>query len=520
MLLLGSVALVWANLPYLAGYLVEDQHLVYSGFFIFEQDGYSYLAKMRQGAEGSWLFHLPYTTEPQQGVLLYVLYLLIGKITRWLGIPLVAGYHLARLFGTGILLASAARFVRQFATTTRWQLASWTLLLFGGGVGWLISVFNPQYVAYASTAPDAFLYSVLFGPPHVIIALAILLWLLTGTSRQLQSLSADPPWRAWGTLAIGGLLMALARPEYMAVLLSVLGACWLVLVLRHRRVLIRKALLLGGIALPGTLYALYVYTISKTVPAIAAWTAQNPFFTPPLLNLLAGMGPLLLMGALGLVSGRWWREKSRLLLVAWTVVLPAMLYLPLSLSRRMAGGAQFALALPAGYWLDQHLLPWLQKVRWRKVIVGPPAALLALILISYPLLFGLGAINFVSSRPDKLFLPTDEMAALTWLAGQGDGRIVLSAEQTGNHIPAFSSATPVLGHPIETLAVDEKRADVARFYATGTSPAERQAILARYEVDTVWWGPAERELGRFSPVEMDRSRQLFRKGQVEIWQID
>jgi hypothetical protein len=239
-----------------------------------------------------------------------------------------------------------------------------------------------------------------------------------------------------------------------------------------------------------------------------------------LLNLLAGMGPLLLMGASGLVSGRWWRDKSRLLLVAWIVVLPAMLYLPLSLSRRMVGGAQFALALPAGYWVDQQLLPWLQKVRWRKVIVGPLVALLALILISYPLLFGLGAINFVASRPDELFLSTDEMAALTWLAEQGDGRTVLSAEQTGNHIPAFSSATPVLGHPIETLSIEQKRADVAQFYASGTSPAGRQAILARYEVDFIWWGPAEWSLGDASPAGMPGFQLAFQQENVQIWSAE
>ncbi|MCK4961839.1 MAG: hypothetical protein KAS19_05105, partial [Anaerolineales bacterium] len=40
------------------------QPAIFSGFLINPMDGFSYLAKMRQGAEGSWLLHLPYAPEP------------------------------------------------------------------------------------------------------------------------------------------------------------------------------------------------------------------------------------------------------------------------------------------------------------------------------------------------------------------------------------------------------------------------------------------------------------------------
>jgi hypothetical protein len=63
---LASMALPWANLPYLIGYLVAGHQAVFSDIFIFEQDGFASLARMRQGAEGSWLFHLPFATEPHR----------------------------------------------------------------------------------------------------------------------------------------------------------------------------------------------------------------------------------------------------------------------------------------------------------------------------------------------------------------------------------------------------------------------------------------------------------------------
>ncbi len=56
---------------------------------------------------------------------------------------------------------------------------TWWLLLFSGGWGLLISYFiNPQYVAYELIAPDAYLFSILYGPPHVILGFALfLIWI-------------------------------------------------------------------------------------------------------------------------------------------------------------------------------------------------------------------------------------------------------------------------------------------------------------------------------------------------------
>jgi hypothetical protein len=186
----------------------------------------------------------------------------------------------------------------------------------------------------------------------------------------------------------------------------------------------------------------------------------------------------------------------------------------------MVGGVQLVLALAAGYWVDQHLLLRARENPWRRPFEGIATALIALVLVSYPLLFGLGAMGFVASRPEALFLSAEERTALAWLAEQPEGEIVLSAERTGNHIPAFSNAIPVLGHPIETLAVERKRAEVARFFASGTPPAERQAMLAKYGVNYIWWGPRERELGEISLAEIEGGTRRFRDGRTEIWQID
>mgnify|MGYP001345878526 FL=1 len=59
----GVLILLAANLPYALAYAAPDGR-VFGGILFALEDGLSYLAKMRQGWRGAWLFTLPYTAEP------------------------------------------------------------------------------------------------------------------------------------------------------------------------------------------------------------------------------------------------------------------------------------------------------------------------------------------------------------------------------------------------------------------------------------------------------------------------
>ena len=51
---MGLVLAVVTAVPYLYGYFVQPQGHVFIGFFYLGDDANTYLAKMRQGWEGSW----------------------------------------------------------------------------------------------------------------------------------------------------------------------------------------------------------------------------------------------------------------------------------------------------------------------------------------------------------------------------------------------------------------------------------------------------------------------------------
>ena len=100
-------------LPYLLAYLWAPPGHHFGGFFFIADDATTYLAKMRQGAEGSWLWNDPYTSEPHGGVFLFSFYLLFGHLTALLHLPLIAGYHLARISGAVALIIATDRLCRR-----------------------------------------------------------------------------------------------------------------------------------------------------------------------------------------------------------------------------------------------------------------------------------------------------------------------------------------------------------------------------------------------------------------------
>ena len=84
------IALIVTSVPYLIGAARSTNDRVFGGFVIAIEDGYSYLAKMNQGAHGAWLFTLPYTSEPHTPTIFYEFHLLLGKAAALLGVSLAA----------------------------------------------------------------------------------------------------------------------------------------------------------------------------------------------------------------------------------------------------------------------------------------------------------------------------------------------------------------------------------------------------------------------------------------------
>ncbi len=516
----GCVALLVASVPYGLGVLLATHERIFGGFVYALEDCYSYLAKMRQGAEGAWLFHIAYTAEPHIGTLFFPFHLLLGKVAALLpGGDLTARmvwvYHLARwVCGLGLLL-TVYRFIAEFTASVMVRRLAWLMVTFGGGLGWLlVALGQPGWLGSQPLdfiLPEGFTFLVLYAFPHIALARALLLW---GFLSLLRSCSPDNAFtphasrltphvsritphvsRIPHSVLAGAawLLMGLVVPFYVLVAWAVLGAAWLVLCLRRGRVLWEAALrAVPSVLISAPVVAYSAWAFSK--PVYDVWSAQNLILSPHPLHYLAAYGIPLVLAAFALRDA-WRAERPVWWALAWVGVVPLLVYLPFNLQRRLVEGVQVPLSLLAAMGLAK-----ISEATGRRTARGLVIGTVVLLLSLTNVLLVTGNCLALRGLPAPIYRDAGEVAALDWLHEEaGPTDVVLSSYETGNYLPARVWARSFLGHGPETVYFVEKKVLVARFFDEGTSDRWRYEMLTYYGVDYVFWGPAERALGNFDP---------------------
>ena len=104
LVIISAAIIMLANIPYLVGYLSQNDEYVYAGVSVAPEDNLSYQAKIGQGIRGNWLFHLPYTASSHQRVPIYLFYIFLGHLSRIFNLTNVFSLHISRLVNGFILL--------------------------------------------------------------------------------------------------------------------------------------------------------------------------------------------------------------------------------------------------------------------------------------------------------------------------------------------------------------------------------------------------------------------------------
>ena len=557
------LALAITSIPYVLGAALATESRVFGGFVYAVEDCYSYLAKMRQGAEGAWLFHIAYTPEPHPGALFFPFHLLLGKVAALvpggdLTARMVWVYHGARAACGLVLLLAVYRFLAEFTERVAVRRLAWLMVTFSGGLGWLlVALRQPDWLGSVPLdfiLPEGFTFLVLYAFPHIALARALLLAGILFLLKAWHIPSPPPPTTKYGTRnthhetrftfhvsrftfhvsrftfhvsrftfhvprlpcsvllsGLAWLLMGLLVPFYVAVAWAVMGAAWLALAVRERRLPWREGLAAGGAALVSAPIVAYSAWMFSSDPVYATWAAQNRILSPHPLHYLAAYGVLLVLAGVA-VRSAWREEGSGWLALAWVGVVPVLVYLPFNLQRRLVEGVQVPLSLLAALGLAR--LQW-QGVRLR-VVSG---VLLVLLSLTNAMLV-VGNCLSLRGQAAPIYREAEEVSALDWLDGQVEpGDVVLAAYETGNYLPARVGARAFVGLGPESVRADEKKALVARFFDATTSDDWRQQLLAQYGVDYVFWGPAERALGDFDVGHVSYLKQLYSAGGYAVFEV-
>jgi hypothetical protein len=458
--------------------------LVYTGFIVNPLDGHSYLAKMRQGAEGRWLFTLPFTSEPHSGALVFLYYLFLGHLSAWLGLPDLVVYHAARSLAGVALLLVAYHFLAKFVAGAAARRLGFVLIALSSGVGWLLAptgVVSPDL-----WVPESNTFYSIFANPHFPLSEMLMLVVFLAVAAPFEWASAPDSGGVGRTLLAAGaaVTLAIVQPFPVVTVYGVLGvyliACG---VLAHNwpRAVWGRAIVSGLAALPVVAYDVAIYGRG----AFAAWSVQNQTPSPSVGLLLATYGVLWAFAVIGAVQAV--RTRRGVILMVWTAVTVAGLYAPFALQRRLMIGLHLPVAILAVVGLTQVVWPRLGRRR-----VWSTAATLALAVPSTIVLLVVGVVG-PAQHEWPLFTSTDVWSAMTYLRGQNaPDDVVLAAPETSLFIPAWAGNRVIYGHPFETIDAARKRAAVEDALHGRSDVAD---LVRQYGVRYVFVGPLERDYG-------------------------
>lgn len=429
-------------IPYLLANCVAAPH-IFSGFLINPLDGFSYLAKMREGAAGSWTFTLPYAAEPGPGVHLYLYYLFLGQLAAIFHLPLILTFHLARVGATVLMFYLAYLFYERVLEARGWAWCAYLLTLFSGGLGWLglLVGIEGSDLAIPESIPLVAAYTNAHFPLAAAAILAVALTCMgLYHNRWLELLNG---WLA------GTVLMLVLPFSLLSIGTALL--LWLGFESMQRRNRLRS--LLSIFELPGMVGALgfglgvlpwlaYSLLLVRNHPVIAVWTAQNQTPSPGVASYLIGFGPLVLAALVGVARGYPFSRRNTRFAVIWLLSNALLLYAPFPLQRRLSLGLYFPLAALAVLGMAAVFKPARLRI-----------AVLAVIILSLPssiLLAGAGIYGVQCGEPEVVY-DVDELDAYRWMeSGIPAGSLVLAAPLNGNRLPAFATVRVLYGHPFET----------------------------------------------------------------------
>ncbi|TET29533.1 MAG: hypothetical protein E3J69_13275, partial [Anaerolineales bacterium] len=167
-------ALTLSLIPMFIANSTAPSGTVFTGFLLNPLDGFSYLAKMKQGADGSWLFSLPYAAEPGPGTFLFVYHLFLGHLSRWIGIPTIVVFHVARIIAAALMFLLVYVLFQAVLPERSARRTALLLTLFGSGLGWVTApLFNLQ--PSDLMIPESIPFLIAYGNAHFPLAAAALL---------------------------------------------------------------------------------------------------------------------------------------------------------------------------------------------------------------------------------------------------------------------------------------------------------------------------------------------------------
>ncbi|MCW3051638.1 MAG: hypothetical protein JWN14_808, partial [Chthonomonadales bacterium] len=470
--------------------------------------------------EGSYRALNMFTTDPQHGMALNPLFLVLGKIAGATHLPLIAVYHGSRLLFGLILLRLVWHFITLSVAEARARIVALVFVCFASGLGWLPNWWSdfPIQTPVDKWQPEAITYLSLYLSPLFCFAMA----LQVGIVSLLFTGARTGKMR----YAVGAGLCGLVLGFVHTYDIASLAAVWLVYLFLltvlprqaenlKRSALWLQALVAGAITAPSMLYIYHELTSEAVFRARAAVKTESP--SPIWMILGYGLTGLFALAAAAVLLKRKQKDTTEdsqphavpwttgrdasLLLIVWAVVNFWIAYLPTSIQRKLLQGDHFPIAILAGIGVMWMLLRVKPNVKpWQ---VAFKIATITLLLCLTNVFFVLRDIenyqnNLAQTRLQRTYLQPGEIEALEWIRHHskesdaiqplpwvvhaGTGKIAPSDESVACFAPYLINRRVYCGHWGETPDFLMKLPELCSFEMVRTPDTVRKALLLKMKV--------------------------------------
>jgi len=484
-ILIWTVLLILiSSIPVFMGFMKQNEQWSFSGFVMNIDDGNSYITKMMQGYQGDWLYRAPYSLEPQKGLLVFLPYIILGKLVSPPAIhtQMVVLFHLFRVLAIAVMIYGVNRFIKLFQLKNEYHLLVLVLSTAGGGTGWLIILLGQSnfagWLPLEFISPEGFGFISAYTIPHLAMARGLLFgsiaFFIEGISFWEEN--GRYPKYKWLLCAAGLFLMGIFQPLYCAI-----AVLWIALV---SMITFTKKRIMNKIRLKDFLYTLlvcvpagvwigYILIMGWLDPYMNAWNTQNLVLSPPISLFVISYGLFYLFGIINMTKLRVATNSTQgKLLLILAIIIPILIYIPFNLQRRLL----------EGLWVSLLILTMLivqnsgNNVRKISKVVFSILSVPSTIII---LIMGIQATNkpaspvYVNNDALKIYKTAEELSA--------NGNI-LTSFRTGNEITAWFPVRVSLGHGSETIHYKKFNKMYLDYVNGQTDSGTRLSWLEQYNI--------------------------------------
>ena len=501
--------------PPTVGRLFGPQDRVHVGTYWYHEDFPVYLAAMEEATRTpSWLVHNHMTSEPHGPIMMFPLYVLIGKISAFTGFPLLGVYAAVELVARCVLAVALYLFTAALIVSPPVRRFAFGLAVFSAGAGFWTALVSALFAPGPAETSGRFInlhveaatLGTFLAAPHIPLGLA---GILGGLIAYMAACKGSLIGLALLVACVLG--VGLVHPFSLPILLAVFGGYVVLQTFTDRQIswpTVRAVAIATAIGAPIVIYNYVTFTF------VPVWSdtfgSQNVLPSPLPWELLLDYGPAFALAPFGILALRGAMTPEHRIVVTWLAIMAVAIYAPVPYQRRFAFGAQPALAVLAA-------LGWplaKQVVAVCLARLGVPARLspgiarralgYAVLVLGFTTLVAAYFVvnsSAINGEPLAYYgVDQDTYALGEWIARHsGPEDVIFSSFATGGALGGIVAGHVYAGHAGVTVRPAEKKAEIASFYGGELSPEGGQRLLRANRVTYVVFGPEERKLGAWDP---------------------